>query len=144
MLLQPSTANDEDLRYDMRVISQDVEYFDLTRDRPMKSSDHLPSDGTDYFTMDRGLRNSLWYYNGHQLCGWTDSNDLVRVGLLRQQKISPEPIIIPTDFYPTSVVLESGVVLGLDADLMQPRDVHFASFRLSTRVSLPRIHTGTS
>lgn len=136
MLLQSSTTNNEDLRYDMRVVAHDVEYFALMRDRPAISSDPLPSDGTDYFTMDRGLKDSLWYFNGQQLYCWIDTNELVRAASSNLQSALPESISVPTDFYPTSIILESGIVLGLDANLVQHWDVNLASFRLSTRVSL--------
>ena len=118
----------------MRVLSNDVEYFDLIRDRPPMSSDHLQPDDTDYFTTDRGLRKSLWYFNGQQLCCWIDTEDLVRAASSHHQAALPEPMVIPTDFYPTSTILARGVVLGLDAELVQPHDANFASFRLTTKV----------
>lgn len=134
VLLQPSTTHG-DLRYDMRVIAHNVEYFDLIRDRHAISSNHSPLDGIDDLIIDRGLKDSLWYFNGHQLCCWIDTNDFVRNAPSNQQTSLPEPISIATDFYPTSTSLESGVVLGLDADLVQPRDINLAAFRLMTRVS---------
>jgi hypothetical protein len=39
------------------------------------------------------------------------------------------------DFYPLSVLLEKAIVLGVEPDLVQRRDVNFSFFRFSIRVS---------
>ena len=141
VLLQPSTNEEGELKYDMRVIAGNVEYFDLMRDRlPLPStpeqsapSSPLESQAQEYH-VDRGLVDSLWYFDGDQARCWTDVEGFLHSITNDKQREPPTPISISTDFYPSSVVINRGIVLGIDADLVQRRDVHFAFFRLSIRV----------
>jgi hypothetical protein len=56
----------------------------------------------------------------------------------------PSPIKVPVDFYPLSTLVNRGIVLGIESDLMQRRDIGFSYFKFSTRVctrnSLYAIH----
>ncbi|KAL9598580.1 MAG: hypothetical protein Q9219_004411 [cf. Caloplaca sp. 3 TL-2023] len=144
VLLQSST-NEAGLKYDMRVLAPNVEYFDLMRDRgtllnssasPLPES---PSDGSAPASgshADHGLRDSLWYFDGDNIRCWLDVEDLLRSASTENDRELPQPVSIATDFYPTSVMLERGLVLGLDADLIQRRDVYFAFFRHTVRTQL--------
>jgi hypothetical protein len=49
-------------------------------------------------------------------------------------KEPPSPVSIPVDFYPLSVLLEKGIVLGVESDLVQRRDVNFSYFHFAIRV----------
>lgn len=142
VLLQPSTNEEGELKYDMRVIASNVEYFDLTRDQvsllgtPEQSPPSSPLEGQieEYHEM-RGLKDSLWYFDGDQVRCWTDVEGLLHSISDEYQREPPTPISISTDFYPSSVLLDRGIVLGMEADLVQRRDVRFAFFRLSIKVS---------
>lgn len=143
VLLQPSTHDESQLKYDMRVMARNVEYFDLMRDQlPLTSSPEqsplsTPLEGQpEGFESDRGLRDSLWYFDGKQLHCWSDVESLLQCLSIESESELPEPISVSTDFYPSSIVLDRGVVLGLDADLIQRRDVQFAFFRYSVRTQL--------
>jgi hypothetical protein len=46
----------------------------------------------------------------------------------------PAMVPIPLDFYPLSVLLPKAVVLGVEPDLIQRRDISFSFFRFSIRV----------
>ena len=135
VLLQPSDPLDGDLRYDMRVIAHNVEYFDLMRDHPTMSTDYTNSDETDDSTTDNNLKKSLWYFNGQQLHCWMSTDDLMQVALLDEQRGLPEAISIPVDFYPNSVLLERGITMGVESNIVHRQDVHFAAFHISKRVS---------
>ena len=135
VLLQSSDPLDGDLRYNMRVIAHNVEYFDLMRDHPAISTDYTDSDDTDDSTTDHHLRKSLWYFNGQQIHCWMSTDDLMQEALLDEQGDLPEAISIPVDFYPNSVMLEQGVTMGVETDVVHRQDVHFAAFNTSKRVS---------
>ena len=140
VLLQSSTNGDRGLKYDMRVIANNVEYFDLMRDHspPDRSLPSTPSpeDLIDVSYNDRGLRDSLWYFDGKNVQCWIDVEDLIESASTSNDRDLPQPVTIATDFYPTSVVLNKGILLGTDADLVQRRDVAFAFFRFSIRTQL--------
>lgn len=143
VLLQPSTSDEGALKYDMRVIASNVEYFDLMRDQipllgsPEGSPPQSPSEEhIDALQSDRGLRDSLWYFDGNSIQCWPDVEDLLRSALTENDRDLPPPVAISTDFYPSSIALARGVLVGIDADLVQRRDVQFAFFRLSIRTQL--------
>lgn len=144
VLLQSSTQCDEGLKYDMRMVANNVEYFDLMRDRqllsgsPSRSLPPSPSaeNTLDLSHADRGLQDSLWYFDGADMHCWTDVDDLVQAASTDNSRELPLAINIQTDFYPTSIVLSKGILIGLDADLAQRRDSKFAFLRFSIRSQL--------
>ena len=144
VLLQSSTNGGGELKYDMRVIASNVEYFDLMRDQtpllesPSRSLPPSPAaEGvSDTTYTDRGLRDSLWYFDGNDVQCWMDVEDLIEAASTSNHRDLPPTVSISADFYPTSIVLNKGIILGIDADLVQRRDVQFAFFRFSIRTQL--------
>ena len=144
VLLQSSSQGDEGLKYDMRIIANNVEYFDLMRDRqslsssPSRSLPESPSaeNALDFTHADRGLQDSLWYFDGSDTHCWSDVEDLIQAASTENDRDLPSSVKISTDFYPTSILLNKGILLGLDADLVQRRDVQFAFFRFTIRTQL--------
>ena len=144
VLLQSSISGGRGLKYDMRVIANNVEYFDLMRDQaalagtPDRSLPPSPSpeSALDVSFSDRGLRDSLWYFDGKDVQCWMDVGDLIESASTSNERDIPATITVGTDFYPTSVVLNRGILLGIDPDLVQRRDVQFAFFRFSIRTQL--------
>lgn len=138
VLLQPTVTDSGDLKYDMRVISHDVEYYILMRDQlsfnfapPVDES--LPASpsaemvlGPSYSSL--SLRDSLWTFRGQDLLAWNDVHDVL------QQETVPAALNIPLDFYPLSVLLNKGIVLGVESETMQRRDVTFTSLKFAIRV----------
>lgn len=149
MLLQSSMNDEGKLKYDMRVIANHVEYFDLMRDQvssfstPAQSPPESPSEGSPIpdFHTDHGLKDSLWFFDGIQIQCWMDVEDLLRSASTENDRDLPETVSISTDFYPSSIILRKGIILGVDAELIQRRDVSFAFFRLSIRVSFYLHHS---
>lgn len=142
MLLQSST-NEAGLKYDMRVVANNVEYFDLMRDRgalirsPSPSLPDSPFEGSTLaigLHADRGLTDSLWYFDGESMRCWMDVEDLLESASTENDRDVPQPVTVATDFYPTSIMLDRGIILGLDAEMIQRRDVHFAYLRHAIRV----------
>lgn len=142
VLLQPSTNPEGGLKYDMRVIANNVEYFDLMRDQvPLLGTQDVslsgspsPESAMGGFPADRGLRDSLWFFDGDCVQCWMDVDDLLQSALIENDRDLPPSVSISTDFYPSSIILNKGILLGIDADLVQRRDVQFAFFRLAIRV----------
>ena len=145
VLLQPSTNEQGELKYDMRVIAQNVEYYILLRDQPgalpgLKGaesatppvSNGLPPDNH----LGHSLRDSLWYFDGTGFHVWSDVQDVLACAPADLGRDLPLTVRVPVDFYPLSVMLSKGIINGLDADLVQRRDINFSFFRHSTRTQL--------
>lgn len=145
VVLQPSRNEKDELKYDMRMIAQHVEYYILMRDQlyfnftgTEESAPPTPSPGAG-FTM-RGqhhysLRDSLWIFSGDELRLWPDVRDLFQHAAYRDLSTSPL-LSMSVDFYPLSILLTKGVVLGIESELLQRRDVNFAQFRSGIRTQL--------
>ncbi|KLJ10646.1 hypothetical protein EMPG_13976 [Blastomyces silverae] len=143
VLLQPSVSEAGDLKYDMRIVAHDVEYYILMRDQlsfnfaPPSDEPTTPAVGTPVSASqtDISLRDSLWIFCGKDLLVWSDVQDV-----LRPVRGSPnetvKPLPIPVDFYPLSILLNKGVVLGAEPEMIQRRDVTFSLLRFAIRTQL--------
>jgi len=140
VLLQPSLNEERKLKYDMRVIAQNVEYYALMRDMPfstpLRSPEVSPAVNGDELGPEEGngLRDSLWTFEGNDMKAWTEVQDVLRSAPSELGRELPPTVSIPVDFYPLSVLLAKGILLGLEPDLVQRRDVNFAFFRFTIRV----------
>ena len=141
VLLQPSLNDERKLKYDMRVIAQNVEYYVLMRDMPPLVATHDPEaaatvNGDELGSEEgNGLRDSLWTFEGNDMKVWTEVQDVLRSAPSELGRELPPMVSVPVDFYPLSVLLPKGILLGLEPDLVQRRDVNFAFFRFTIRVS---------
>lgn len=134
VVLRPSLNDEGQLKYDMRIIAQNVEYHASMRDQPLHHISHQieessPRNGSP------ALRDSLWVFDGMELKAWPSINDVLEAVSADSTKEPPAPASIPVDFYPLSVLLEKGIVLGVESDLVQRRDVSFSFFHFALRVS---------
>lgn len=139
VLLQPSISRTKELKYNMRIIAHDVEYYILMRDQlsfnfappsdePPQSAGAFPDVQSDI-----SLRDSLWAFCGKDLLVWTDVQDILHPRD-RTSEIS-KPLAIPIDFYPLSILLNKGIALGVEPEITQRRDVTFTLLRFAIRVS---------
>ncbi len=136
VLLQPSTNEHGELKYDMRVIAQNVEYYVLARDCPALLTDtKLVSLRLDNH-LGHSLRDSLWYFDGPELNVWPDVQDVLASAPADLGRDLPPTVRIPTDFYPISAMIIKGILNGLDTELVQRRDVNFSFSRTNPRTSL--------
>lgn len=142
VLLQPSTSEDGGLKYDMRIIANCVEYYALMRDQnPLVRSSRSPVAGSpphessgDDLRYSQPLRDSLWFFDGDRMQCWTDVQDVIRSAAMGLGRNLPSLVSISIDFYPKSILLGKGIVLGVETELVQRRDTHFAFFRSTTKV----------
>ncbi|KAI3332459.1 RIC1-domain-containing protein [Xylariaceae sp. AK1471] len=136
VLLQPSVNQGGQLKYDMRVISHSVEFYTSMRDQ---SSLYMLNEDRAHFSWDAdqgNLRNSLWIFEGHALKLWPDVHDVLHAASNDSNKELPPTVSIPLDFYPLSILLGKGIVLGVEPDLVQRRDISYSFFRFSIRTHL--------
>lgn len=134
VLLRPSLNEEGRLKYDMRVIAQNVEYHAIMRGQPSLNTSRQPEEPVS----SRGsgpLENSLWIFDGMDMKTWADINEVLEPGSGDGTREVPIPISIPVDFYPLSIILEKGILLGVESDLVQRRDVNFSFFHFAIRVS---------
>jgi RAB6A-GEF complex partner protein 1 len=144
VLLQPSTNEYGELKYDMRVIAQNVEYYILMRDQSAAVAALKGPDNADTSTgsfaligpLGHSLRDSLWYFDGDGYHLWSDVQDVLACAPVELGRDLPPAVRIPMDFYPVSAMVAKGVAHGLDVDLVQRRDIDFSFFRLTARTQL--------
>ncbi|KAK5168400.1 WD40 repeat protein [Saxophila tyrrhenica] len=145
VLLQPSTNEMGELKYDMRVIAQNVEYYILLRDSPQ----HLPGGpGEAGFATTPGsaldlnndlghsLRDSLWFFDGTHMNVWPDVQDVLASAPADLGRDLPPTVRLPLDFFPIAPLVGKAILHGVDAELVQRRDVNFSLSRLGPRTSL--------
>lgn len=134
--MRPSTSSAGELKYDMRIVAKEVEYYILMRDQ-LSFKFAPPHDDQTSTTMshiDISLKDSLWIFCGGDLRVWCDVQEILRPETGGMGDI-PTPISVPIDFYPLSILLNKGIALGAESELIQRRDVSFSSLRFAVRVS---------
>ncbi|KJX94776.1 DUF1339 domain protein [Zymoseptoria brevis] len=144
VLLQPSTNEQGELKYDMRVIAQNVEYYTLLRDHPAIASSLQNEDPSTPDInglsisghLGHSLRDSLWYFDGSGFNVWSDIHDVLASAPSELGRDLPPVVTVPLDFAPLSTVVGKGIILGVEADLVQRRDVNFSYFRHAPRTQL--------
>jgi WD40 repeat protein len=136
VLLQPSLSEEGQLKYDMRVISQNVEYYASMRDQPFITSESQPMSPTGPAPDQQTLQNSLWIFDGVELKVWADTDVVLKsISSESSREALPPTIPVPVDFYPLSTLIGKATILGVETDLVQRRDVSFSFFHFSIRVS---------
>ncbi|KAH6895191.1 RIC1-domain-containing protein [Thelonectria olida] len=135
VVLRPSLNDEGQLKYDMRIIAQNVEYHASMRDQPLRNTSRQIEEGP-LRNGPPALRDSLWVFDGMELKVWPDINEVLEASAADSTREPPAPVPIPVDFYPLSVLLEKGIVLGVESDLVQRRDVNFSFFHFALRTHL--------
>jgi hypothetical protein len=138
VLLQPTTTEGGELKYEMRIIAQNVETYALMRDHPAFAldmhPDSLPASPSIGLTMDDVHGHDLWFFDGHDMRVWIDMQDVLASASAELGRELPTPVRIPVDFYPLSALINKAIVFGIELELIQRRDTSFAFFRFGTRV----------
>ncbi|KAF1841007.1 RIC1-domain-containing protein [Cucurbitaria berberidis CBS 394.84] len=144
VLLQPTTTEGGELKYEMRIIAQNVETYALMRDHPafaldMQPGSLPPSPSIGLAVNDvhgHDLRDSLWFFDGLDMRVWIDMQDVLSSVSAELGRELPTPIKIPVDFYPLSALLNKAIIFGVESELIQRRDTNFAFLRFGTRTHL--------
>ena len=129
----------------MRIIANNVEFYIPMRDQYATEfypnhgntpSSPVPSLALNGFQYDHSLRDSLWIFQGDDLKLWTDVFDVLRPASEGFSIDRPPPISVPLDFYPLSVLLPKGLILGVEPEAIQRRDTSFTYHRFIIRTHL--------
>jgi hypothetical protein len=133
VLLRPRKAGLDEVKYDLQVLADKIEFYWT----------HLSGIGT--------LENSLWGYDGQKIRVWlnalmVDSKALTQAVLSGSLPPSPVPgqslraikesFAISLDFYPLSVLMSKGIIVGVDQETTVRRTVSFAYSKLTTNTHL--------
>lgn len=135
VMLRPSMSGDGHLKYDMRVIAQNVEFHASMRNEPFSKparNQHL--NNRPALVAEANLVNSLWVFDGNGMNVWPETEEVLLAVSAGHSRALPSAVYIPTDFYPLSMLLDKAIVLGVESDLVQRRDVSFSYFRFAIRV----------
>lgn len=133
VLLSPSLNDESQLKYDMRIVAQNVEYHASMRDQPLLNLRRLSETGSQR----RGppaLRDSLWVFDGAEVKAWASVREVLDAASGDGVRELPAPVSVPVDFYPLSFLSEKGIILGVESDLVQRRDITFSFFHFAIRV----------
>lgn len=141
VMLQPTVTDEGELKYDMRLIAHNVEYYLLARDAAghfAAPPPEITQEGNEETnnTSGHSLRDSLWLFDGQDMRVWTDVNDLLAAVPAEYGRDMPPSIAIPVDFFPLSVLLHKGILVGAEAELLQRNDPGFAYFSKIARTTL--------
>ncbi|KAF2866777.1 RIC1-domain-containing protein [Massariosphaeria phaeospora] len=144
VLLQPTTTEGGELKYEMRIIAQNVETYALMRDHPTfaldMQEDSLPPSPSVGLAINgvhgHDLRDSLWFFDGRDVRVWIDMQDVLSSASSEMGRELPSAVKIPVDFYPLSALINKAIVFGVEAELVQRRDTSFAYLRFGTRTHL--------
>ncbi|KAK6539739.1 hypothetical protein TWF694_009939 [Orbilia ellipsospora] len=134
VVLQPSTTEGGELKYEMRVLFQNVEYYMLMRDLPVAQRQYILSPEELNGFPPQDLNDSLWVFEGQDLRVWMDVKDLLAGSV--ESKELPPAVKVPVDFYPLSILLSKGIISGVEVEIVERRDVAFSFFRLGSRTHL--------
>ncbi|GAA5829201.1 hypothetical protein JCM11251_004158 [Rhodosporidiobolus azoricus] len=121
VLLRPRRAASNEVKYDLQILADRVEFYWT----------HLSGIGT--------LENSLWAWDGNKVRIWLDALTIekVRVDARRDAyETVRESVAIALDFYPLAVLMDKGIIVGVDQETSLRKNLDFAIFRLITTTHL--------
>jgi len=121
VLLRPRRAAHEEVKYDLQILADRVEFYWT----------HLAGIGT--------LENSLWGWDGKAIRIWLDALTIEKVKVDKRRDAYEqvqESVAIELDFYPLAVLMDKGIIVGVDQETSLRRTLDFAIFRIITTTHL--------
>ncbi|KAF8634465.1 hypothetical protein AX15_000906 [Amanita polypyramis BW_CC] len=122
ILLRPRKTAYRDVKYDIQVFADRVEFCWI----------HLRGIGA--------LENSLWAFDGKGLRVWLNALTIESSSSLQRVNESPvgvqESVKIPLDFYPLSVLMDKGIIIGAEYEIAARSNLPFVIFRHATSTHL--------
>lgn len=105
----PAQTDDGGLKYDMRVLAQNIEWYALGRDLPVSPN-----------TIGNPMEDALYLFDGMKVSIWPDVQVLLDAILTGAE--FPRPVEVPCDgFYPLTIEPSRGVVVGVEDEWAQGR-----------------------
>uniref|UniRef100_A0A0W0FAM6 RIC1 C-terminal alpha solenoid region domain-containing protein n=1 Tax=Moniliophthora roreri TaxID=221103 RepID=A0A0W0FAM6_MONRR len=117
VLLRPRKSADQEVKYDMQIFADNIEFCWI----------HLRGI--------RALENSLWAFDGKGMRVWLNALTMERSSDGVHDSVK-ESVIIPVDFYPLSVLMDKGVIIGAEHEISTRSNLAFAMFRHGTSSTL--------
>ncbi|KAI8446786.1 RIC1-domain-containing protein [Phakopsora pachyrhizi] len=129
------------LKYEFMILTDGVEFY-WTGRREDAVEEELCD--THYIgNVDQGdriLRNSLWSWDGKKICVWLDVLNLYGFEVQEEVKggsaSGRNSLTIPLSFHPLSVLIDRGVIIGAENEILVKKNLNFAIFRINTSVQL--------
>ncbi|KAF9270574.1 RIC1-domain-containing protein [Marasmius fiardii PR-910] len=116
-LLRPRKSGDKEVRYDMQIFAEHVEFCWI----------HLRGI--------RALENSLWGFDGKKMRIWLNALTMDSSTNGDPENVE-ESVAIPLEFYPLSVLMDKGIIIGADHEIATRANLSFAMFRHGTSSQL--------
>ncbi|THH29722.1 hypothetical protein EUX98_g4465 [Antrodiella citrinella] len=120
VLLKPRKPKDVEVKYDMQILADRIEFCWI----------HLNGIGT--------LENSLWGYDGQSIRVWLNALAIESAPQGDTDEIEDvkESVNIPLDFYPLSVLMDKGIIIGVENETATRMSLPFVMFRHITSTHL--------
>ncbi|PBL00950.1 RIC1-domain-containing protein [Armillaria gallica] len=118
VLLRPRKSAEQEVQYDMQIFADRIEFCWI----------HLRGIGA--------LENSLWGYDGQSMRVWLNALSIEAPahdspGDILQKSVK-ESVSIPLDFYPLSVLMDKGIIIGAEHEAATRSNLPFVMFRHAT------------
>ncbi|KAN0100860.1 RIC1 domain containing protein [Tylopilus felleus] len=115
VLLRPRKSGNQEVTYDMQIFADRIEFCWI----------HLRGIGA--------LENSLWGYDGQGIRVWLNALAIESPASPEEAPQSvKESVNIPLDFYPLSVLMDKGIIIGAEHESVTRVNLPFAMFRHTT------------
>ncbi|KAM5532186.1 hypothetical protein V8D89_014142 [Ganoderma adspersum] len=116
VLLRPRKSEEGEVNYDMQILADRIEFCWI----------HLRGIGT--------LENSLWGYDGQGIRVWLNALAIEAVATPAEDGTTAlghvkESVNIPLDFYPLSVLMDKGIIIGVEVEAATRTSLSFTMFR---------------
>ncbi|KAF7340016.1 RIC1 domain-containing protein [Mycena venus] len=124
ILLRPRKSGDQEVKYDMQIFADRIEFCWI----------HLRGINA--------LENSLWAYDGQGIRVWLNALaiEAPRSDENEPQDTVKESVNIPLDFYPLSVLMDKGIIIGAEHEVATRSNLPFVIFRHATSSHLFLTH----
>ncbi|KAJ7275450.1 RIC1-domain-containing protein [Mycena haematopus] len=124
ILLRPRKSGNQEVKYDMQIFADRIEFCWI----------HLRGINA--------LENSLWAYDGQGIRVWLNA---LAIEAPRSDENDPqdtvkESVNIPLDFYPLSVLMDKGIIIGAEHEVATRSNLPFVIFRHTTSSHLFLTH----
>ncbi|KAF8506868.1 RIC1-domain-containing protein [Russula emetica] len=116
VLLKPRKSGDQEVRYDMQILADRIEFCWI----------HLRGIGS--------LENSLWGYDGQGMRVWLNALTIEAPSESSEPQDGHvrESVNVPLDFYPLSVLMDKGIIIGAEHESSVMSNLPFVTFRHAT------------
>jgi hypothetical protein len=117
VLLRPRKSGNQEVKYDMQIFADRIEFCWI----------HLRGIGA--------LENSLWGYDGQGIRVWLNALAIEAPPSDDPSDIPEsvkESVNIPLDFYPLSVLMDKGIIIGAEHEAATRSNLPFVMFRHAT------------